>query len=106
MKNVFCKSKFDGKFDQGANWWPPGALKAITILAKLSLSHKGSKLVYNDWLGYRYIKIDWFYMLHLFNTVCPNYPIFSATALDAVAVILPGARPFCRSVVYVQISLN
>ena len=34
-------------------------------MAKLSHSHRGSKLVYNDWLGYKYIKIDLFYMFYL-----------------------------------------
>ena len=33
--------------------------------------------------------------------MCKGCSIFSATALDAVAVIFPGARPFCRSVVVV-----
>ena len=41
---------------------------------------RGSKLVYNDWLGYKYIKIDWFYMFYLFypfyRVFSQNYPIF------------------------------
>ena len=44
--------KLDGKFALVLPGDHQGALKAITTLTKLSLSHKGSKLVYNDWLGY------------------------------------------------------